>query len=113
MIAISANLALWAAKYTYVLSGQDHKLLKRGPVLDHVSKYFNYILTSKHHEGNFPGGLVVKISISNAGSAGSILSKGTRVPHASWPKTQNIKQKQYCNKFNKDFKNDLLPKKSF
>ena len=21
------------------------------------------------------------------------------------PKTQNIKQKQYCNKFNKDFKN--------
>ena len=90
MIAISANLALWAAKYTYVLSGQDHKLLKRGPVLDHVSKYFNYILTSKHHEGNFPGGLVVKISISNAGSAGSILSKGTRVPHASWPKTQNI-----------------------
>ena len=28
-----------------------------------------------------------------------------RILHASWPKCQNIKQKQYCNKFNKDFKN--------
>ena len=28
-----------------------------------------------------------------------------RRPHASQPKKQNTKQKQYCNKFNKDFKN--------
>ena len=27
------------------------------------------------------------------------------IPHASRPKEQNIKQKEYCNKFNKDFKN--------
>ena len=26
------------------------------------------------------------------------------MPHAMWPKNQNVKQKQYCNKFNKDFK---------
>ena len=34
-----------------------------------------------------------------------------RIPHASWPKHQNIKQKQYCNKFNKDFKNGPHSKK--
>ena len=33
------------------------------------------------------------------------------MPHASWPKKQNIKQKLCCNKFNKDFKNDPHPKK--
>ena len=27
------------------------------------------------------------------------------IPHASWTKIQNIKQKQYCNKFNEDFIN--------
>ena len=34
-----------------------------------------------------------------------------KIPHASWPKTQNIKQKQYCNKLNKDFKNGPHPNK--
>ena len=28
-----------------------------------------------------------------------------KIPDASQPKHQNIKQKQYCNTFNKDFKN--------
>ena len=32
----------------------------------------------------------------------------THMPHGQQP--QNIKQKQYCNKFNKDFKNDLHQK---
>ena len=36
---------------------------------------------------------------------GSIPGRGTKIPHASWPKNQNIKQKQCCNKVNKDFKN--------
>ena len=31
-------------------------------------------------------------------------SHGTKILHASWSKKkQNIKQKQYCDKFNKDF----------
>ena len=55
--------------------------------------------------GDFPGGPVVKTSTSNAGGAGSIPGQGAEIPHASLPKNQNIKQKQYCNKFNKDFKN--------
>ena len=58
-----------------------------------------------NHSGprDFPGGPVVKTSLSNAGGAGSVPGGGTRVPHASWAKKRNIKQKQYCNKFNKDF----------
>ena len=55
----------------------------------------------KHRD--FPGGPVVKTSLSNAGGVGLIPGQGTKIPHASQPKNQNIKQKQYCNKFNKDF----------
>ena len=29
---------------------------------------------------------------------------GAKIPHASGPKSQNIKQKQYCNKLNKDLR---------
>ena len=47
---------------------------------------------------------MVKTSPSNAGGADSIPGRGAEIPHASRPKNQNIKQKQYCNKFNKDFK---------
>ena len=53
----------------------------------------------------FPGGPVVKTSPSNAGDVGSIPGLGAKISHASGPKNQNIKQKWYCNKFNKDFKN--------
>ena len=61
--------------------------------------------------GDFPGDTVVKTSPSNAGSACSIPGQGTKIPHALGPKNQNIKQKQYCNKFSEDFKNDTHPKK--
>ena len=64
----------------------------------------------KMSKRDFPGGPVVKTSPSNAGGVGSIPVQGTTIPHALWQnkqtnkkKTQNIKQKQYCNKFNKDF----------
>ena len=48
---------------------------------------------------------MVKTLPSNAGGVGSIPGQGAKIPHALPPKNQNIKQKQYCNKFNKDFKN--------
>ena len=54
---------------------------------------------------DFTGGPVVKTSPSNAGGVGSIPGQGAKIPRALGPKNQNIKQKQYCNKFNKDFKN--------
>ena len=53
---------------------------------------------------DFSAGPVIKISSSNTGDAGSIPGQGAKIPYASWPKTQNIKQKQHFNKFNKDFK---------
>ena len=37
---------------------------------------------------------VVKISLSNAGGAGSIPGQGTKVPHAPGSKKQNIKKKK-------------------
>ena len=54
---------------------------------------------------------MVKILPSNAGSTGLIPGQGASIPHASSPKNQNIKQEQYYNKFNKDFKNSPHQKK--
>ena len=54
---------------------------------------------------------MVKTLPSNAGAAGSIPGQGAKIPHASRPKNQNIKEKQYCNKFNKDLKNGPHQKK--
>ena len=55
---------------------------------------------------------MVRTSPSNAGGLGSIPGQGAKIPNASWPKNQNIKQpKQYCNKLMKTFKNDPHQKK--
>ena len=48
---------------------------------------------------------MIKTLPSNEGGAGSIPGQGAKIPYASGTEKQNIKQKQYCNKFNKDFKN--------
>ena len=42
---------------------------------------------------------------SDSRSAGLISGKGAGIPHVSCPKGQEVGQKQYCNKFNKDFRN--------
>ena len=47
---------------------------------------------------------MVKTSPSNAGSVDSIPGRVGKTPHDLEPKNQNIQQKQYCNKFNKDLK---------
>ena len=59
---------------------------------------------------DFPGGSVIKSLRLHL--MGSVPSWGAKFPHASWPKHQNIKQKQYCNKFNKEFSNGPRLKKS-
>ena len=46
----------------------------------------------------------------SAAGAGGLLCRGAKIPHDSRPKNQNIKQKQYCNKFSKCFKNDPCQK---
>ena len=65
----------------------------------------------KNEHRNFPVSPVVRTLPSNTDSAGSIPRWGTKIPHALWPKNQNIKQRQYCNKLNEDFKNGLHHKK--
>lgn len=55
------------------------------------------------HTFNILGGPVVKALFSDMGTAGSIPGRGAKTPQASEPK--NVKQKQCCNKMNKDFLN--------
>ena len=47
---------------------------------------------------------MAKTSPSSTGAVGLIPGQETKILHALQLKSQNIKQKQYCNKFNKDFK---------
>ena len=61
---------------------------------------------------DFPGSPVVGTLPSIAGGTSPIPGWTARIPHASWPKNQNIEQKQYCNKFNKDLKNGSHKKNS-
>ena len=56
---------------------------------------------------DFPDGTVIDTSSPNAVFVGLIPGWGAEIPCASCPKNQNIKQKQYCNKFNKDFKKEM------
>ena len=61
--------------------------------------------------GDFPGSLVVDIAFQCRGTD-LIPGQGVKIPHSLWPKPQNIKQKQHCNKFSKDFKNGPQGKKN-
>ena len=63
-------------------------------------------------DGDFPSSPVVKTSPSNAKDAGSSPGQGAKISHASQPKSQNIKQKQYCDKFNRGFINGPHQKKN-
>ena len=40
---------------------------------------------------------------SKAGGMGLVPGQEAKIPHALGPRNQNIKQKQYCNKYNKNF----------
>ena len=42
---------------------------------------------------DLPGGTAIKTLSSNARDVGLIPGWGARIPHASWPKNQNIKNK--------------------
>ena len=58
-------------------------------------------------DGDFPVGPVAETSPSNAGAGVQVRSLVGEVrfhmPHGQ--KKQNLTQKQYCSKFNEDFKN--------
>ena len=77
--------------------------------MEKIQETFNKNL-EEQKKRDFPGGPVVKTSPSNAGGLGLTPGHGAKIPHALWLKNQNIKQKQYCHKFNEDFKNGPHPK---
>ena len=61
---------------------------------------------------------MVKTSPASASDAGLIPGWGVKIPHGSQQKKKQKtsilkKKKQYCNKFNKDFKNSPHQKKNF
>ena len=68
-------------------------------------RHYHLYLSGKNTGEDFPHGPVVNTLPSSARGAGSIPGQGAKVPHASWPKNQNIRQKLYCNKFKEDIKN--------
>ena len=47
----------------------------------------------------------LRLFVFQCRGTGLIPAWGAKIPHASWPKNQNMKQKPYCNKFNKDYEN--------
>ena len=51
--------------------------------------------------------------LPNSRGEGLIPGQGSKIPHISWPKNQNKKQKQYGNKLNKDSKNGPQQNKIF
>ena len=65
------------------------------------------VIILKECQWDFPGGAVVKTSPSSAEGTGSIPGWGPKIPHAMCP-PQNQKKKQYCNKFNKEFKKKIV-----
>ena len=57
-----------------------------------------------------PGSPVVETLPPNARGVGSIPGRGTEIPHASWPKHQNINNRSnIVNKFNKYLKKKIQP----
>ena len=58
----------------------------------------NFIFESSQRD--CPYSLVVRTPPSSAGDPGSSPGPGAKLPHASQPKIQNIKQKKYRNKLN-------------
>ena len=57
--------------------------------------------------------LRLHLSMFGAGGGGSNSGQGAKIPYATQSKNRNMKQKHYCNKFNKDFKNGSHKKKFF
>ena len=77
--------------------------MARAPKWEKLNKNRNTSKVNIYRD--FPGSPVVGTSPSNAGAVGSVPGRKAKIPHASRPKIQNIKQKQYYSRFNKDLKN--------
>ena len=52
----------------------------------------------------------LRLHFSMQRNVGMIPGQGSKIPHVLGTKNQHIKQKQYCNKFNKGFKMVFIKK---
>ena len=95
---------LWVVRLWHYSKSPENplKFLKQG--CDKIRCGMLQSRLEKSESEDFPGCPVDSTS-SNAEGAGSLPGWGAKIPHASGPKDQNIKQKQYRSKFNKGFKN--------
>ena len=66
---------------------KDKKIRKLVQVMQHLI-ILSARKRTKDKMRDFPGGPVVKTSLSNAGGAGSIPGRGAKIPHASRPETK-------------------------
>ena len=98
----------WELEGSWV--GAEH-LQAMGAVVSQVMMQWATLLEEQSRD--FPDDPVVKTLLSSAGDMDSIPGWETKIPHALQPKNQNIKQKQYCSKLNKDFKLVHIKKKIF
>ena len=73
--------------------------------------HLRFVCTLRESSQDFSGSPVVKTLPSKVGAVGSTPGQGAKTPQSSWPKIQNTTQKQYRNKFSKDFKNGPHQKK--
>ena len=95
---------------------QNHRMIESQKASEALNKQTKSLTFHKRRNGprkikwcgNFPGGPAVTPSHFNAGSVGSIPGGGAGIPHALQPKTKT-QNKQYCDKFNKDFKKGPVP----
>ena len=87
-----------------VVIGSLHKLARRSPgkSIQMLQSFSSYSLNAQKGDS-----LAVKLRLHlpmQGVQVGSLVGE-LRSHMAYCPRNQNIKQKQYCNKFNKDFKN--------
>ena len=80
--------------------------LSRSPLLRRNNRNYPSVCPPPHIflyqkfslQADFPGGPVVRVHLPMQEVRVRFLAGGAKIPHASWSKNQNIKQKQYCNK---------------
>ena len=79
------------AKCVPFVQGRTRRETRSDLCLELFCFFFLTFLLVELISRDFPGGPVVKTSPSNAGGEGLIPGWGAKIPHVSWPKSQNIK----------------------
>ena len=79
---------------------------------DSHNQIYSRPFTSKLFGGTSLAVQWLRLCLPMHGVRVSIPGQGAKIPHASPPRNQNIKQKQYCNKCNKDLKEKKTQRKT-